>query len=107
MTHHSCECGRDFASEAALDRHVLAVHSFDEIRQMVSNAAQELLGAAGSTDPRVIEASYVFVEDIGDSWAVLHTDGKMWAVDYEIQGQAVVFTSEPVEVVRRVVYEPV
>ena len=113
MDLHTCEapdCGRAFLDKASLVEHAEAVHTYDDVRQVVCDAVREKWGNNGNDargEPRV----YVWLVDIADDWCVFQLevsggDTSMQKVSYAITDGEVNF-GNPYEVVRRTVYEPV
>lgn len=99
-------CKRTFVSEAAAEDHALAVHSHNELREAISKALREKLAGP----PR----QWGFVVDTADDWFVYllevpgSIDDKMYRQEYSIDDSMnVTLQGEPIEVRRRVVYEPV
>lgn len=108
--HEGCE--RHFRDEAAMVEHAEAVHTFDDIRRAVQNAVREKY----SRDPNYqsspkVPGIYVWVEDLADDWFVFQyeegPDTKLLKATYVIDNAGTVTLGEPVEVIRRTVYDPV
>lgn len=117
MSLHTCpepDCGRAFLDKLSLADHAEAVHTFDDIRQQVSEAVREKFGSGNAADfppspntPRV----YTWVQDIADDWVVFQKetpdDCKLFKSSYAIDGDGNVTLGDPVEVQRQTVYTPV
>ena len=99
------ECARIFLTEQAAEDHALAVHSHNEVREAISKALREKF----SGPPR----QWTFVIDTADDWFVYALevpgamDDKLYRQGYSLANGVATLEGEPVEVVRRVVYEPV
>jgi len=116
MTEHTtiaCKaegCERHFISDVAMLDHAAAVHSFDDIRRLVSDALRDKYNRRGNynvTPP--IQSVYTWVVDLADDWAVFEYEGSgsdYWKSSYSIV-DGIVTLGEPVQVARRTVYEPV
>lgn len=107
---HACSepgCSRQFLDMATLQEHAEAVHTFDDIRQTVSDAIRETYGRRSTDELRGI---YVWLVDIADDWVVFSRDENgdisLQKVAYSIIDGKVSFGT-PVEVTRKTVYEPV
>jgi len=105
------DCDRTFLHEDALFEHAEAVHTFDDIQRMVSEAVREKYYRRGDykADPPV-ESIYAWVSDLADDWVVFQVekggDSTLYKASYSIIDAAVTLGA-PTEVVRRTVYEPV
>lgn len=94
-------CERAFATDTAAEDHALAVHSHGDIRDAVSKALREKF----TGPPRV----WVYVMETADDWVVYEIEGteKLYRLEFSYGGGVATLQGEPVEVTRRVVYEPV
>lgn len=105
------DCGRTFRGLAALQEHAEAVHTFDDIRRLVSEAVREKYNKEGDyrASPPV-PGVWTYVEDLATDWVVFEisegTESSLMKAAYSIVDD-VVQLGEPVEVHRRTVYEPV
>lgn len=104
-------CERSFRDEAGLFEHAEAVHTFDDIRRLVSEAVREKYGRAGQYNASPpIPAIWVWVDDLADDWVVYMVeegvDSTLYKASYSITDNEVTL-GEPTEVRRRTVYEPV
>lgn len=77
--------------------------SFDDIRQRVRSAIKGyLLGLPGAPAEEYL---YVYVEDIGPSWAVVESGGSLWMYAYTVDGNGTVtLDAEPTEVYELTTY---
>ena len=100
-------CQRKFLDLASLQDHAEAVHTFDDIRQTVSDAVREEYGRRSTDELRGV---YVWVMDIATDWVVFSRDEagdqSLQKVSYSIVDGKVIFGT-PFEVTRKTVYEPV
>lgn len=99
------DCGRLFLNEDQLYEHAEAVHTFGEIRLLVSQAAREKWGGGAGPD-----RAWVWVDDLANDWVVVEVEEggsqKLLKASYSITDNRVTL-GEGTEVVRRMVYEPV
>lgn len=114
---HACtdpNCERSFLDAAALDEHASAVHTFEDTRQLVSEALREKYGVGinGASKVPYEQRTYVYVRDIAEDWVVFDEESGgmsrsvMKKVGYALDDKGqVAFVGEPVEVVRKTVYE--
>lgn len=105
------DCERAFFTVQKMFEHAEAVHTFDDIRRLVSEAVREKYGRAGvyNASPPV-PAIWVWVDDLADDWVVFMVeegnDSTLYKASYSITDNEVTL-GEPTEVRRRTVYEPV
>lgn len=104
-------CDRSFFGVSNLRDHADAVHTFDDIRQMVAEKGRETYGRDGDYKATpVVPSIWVWVQDIAEDWVVLSVEEasecKLLQMDYSILN-SVVTLGEPQEVVRRTVYDAV
>lgn len=105
-------CPRAFKDEAAMLDHAEAVHTFDDIRRAVQNAVREKYSREANyqSTPKV-PGIYTWVEDLADDWLVFQyeegSETKLLKATYVIDNSGTVTLGEPVEVIRRTVYDPV
>jgi len=102
----SCErVGLTFLTEKAAHDHALAVHSHGEVRIALSKALREKFAGP----PR----QWVYVEETADDWFVYSLEGsgsvdeKLYRQEYTFENGIATLGGDPVEVRRRVVYDPV
>ena len=101
-------CQRMFIDVDALADHAEAVHTFDDIRQMVSEEVRDKYGRQGdykAVPP--IPSIYVWVSDLAQDWVVYTIDDgecTQYKASYSITDTQVTL-GEPTEVVRRTVYD--
>lgn len=105
------ECVRSFRDRARLMEHAEAVHTFDDIRRLVSEAVREKYGRQGDYKATpIVPAVWVWVDDLADDWVVFMveegTESSLFKAAYSILDNSVTL-GEPVEVRRRTVYDPV
>lgn len=105
------DCARSFLDFEAMVDHAEAVHTFDDIRAMVSEEIREKYNVRGdyrATPP--VPSVWAWVADLADDWVVFELDGdgdsKLYKASYSILDNKVTL-GEPVEVVRRTVYDAV
>jgi hypothetical protein len=101
-------CGRQFIGMEALHDHAEAVHTFNDIRQLLAEALREKYNVASTgTSP----GTYTWIEDLAVDWVVFTverpTESDLYKASYLIDGQNNVTLGEAVPVVRRTVYEEV
>lgn len=76
--------------------------SFDDIRQRVRSAIKTyLLTLPGAPAEEYL---YVYVEDIGPTWAVVESGGSLWLYAYTIDGNGTVTIDVPTEVYELTTY---
>lgn len=105
------DCSRSFIDSALLMEHAEAVHTFDDIQRLVSEAVREKYYVRGDYKANPpIPSVWAWVQDLAEDWVVftVETDGDttLQKASYSITDGAVTL-GEPVEVKRRTVYEPV
>ena len=112
MSLHTCTaegCTRTFIDRALLQEHADAVHTFDDIRQIVSEELREAFGVA-DTRPGGDSCVYVWIEDLAEDWVVYTQEtsnsGALMKVSYVLSPDNDVTFGTPFEVVRKTVYEP-
>lgn len=126
---HDCQtCDRSFLSRSALADHAEAVHApltiqremadkadgeptFSDIEEMVREAVREKYYEPGDYRATpVVESVWAYVRDLSVSWVVFCVesggDDTLYQASYSIL-DGKVNLGEPVEVVRKTVYEPV
>lgn len=111
VTCRAHDCGRSFSGLKRLLDHAEAVHTFDDIRRMVSDEVREQYWKPGNYQASPpIPTVYVWVDDLSTDWVVFQVeeggDSTLYKASYSILDRKVTL-GEPVEVVRRTVYEPV
>lgn len=105
------ECDRAFLHEDLLLEHAEAVHTFDDIQRLVSEAVREKYYVRGDykADPPV-PSVWAWVQDLAEDWVVFSVekdgDTTLYKASYSIT-DSVVTLGSPTEVQRRTVYEPV
>lgn len=99
-------CGeRTFSTEKAAHDHALAVHSHSEVRIALSKTLREKFAGP----PR----QWAYVEDTADDWFIYSlemsgaVDEKLYRQEYVFSDGVATLQGEPVEVRRRMVYEPI
>lgn len=101
------DCERAFLNEDLFIEHAEAVHTFDDLRQMVSEELRETFGIDGDTYDTT---TYVYLVDIADDWVVFQAskgnDSDLFKCSYSVIDGDVTFGS-PFQVQRRTVYDPV
>lgn len=101
-------CERTFLSDTAALDHAQAVHTFNDIRSLVSEAVRAKFGRRGNYDVTpVISSIYTYVVDIAADWAVFEADGSghdLWKVSFAITDN-IVTLGDAVAVAKRTVYE--
>lgn len=107
------ECnGRPFFGEKALIEHAEAVHTFEDIRRLLSDHLRETFGKTGdyNAEPPV-PGIWVWIDDLATDWVVFSreegSDNTLLKADYSIDADNKITLGTPVEVVRRTVYDPV
>lgn len=105
------DCARTFVDQASMYEHAEAVHTFDDVRRLVSEAVRETYGRQGdhrATPP--VPSIWTWIEDLAADWVVFqHEEGNethLMKASYSIVDGKVTL-GEPTEVRRRTVYEPV
>lgn len=102
-------CARTFLTDSAADDHAQAVHSFNDIRGLVSDAVRAKFGQRG--DYKAIPpicSIYTYVQDLAQDWVVFELEGAghdLWKASYVIV-DSIVTLGEAVAVARRTVYDP-
>ncbi len=115
MSTHTCpDCDRAFLYPETLADHAEAVHAFGDLRDLVTKA---LRGRITATDAYgTVRHPWTYVVEMSADWVVFEVEGvstpgsestKLWKADYSVSEGNVVTISEPFEVVRRTVFEPV
>ena len=104
------DCAREFLTDAAMEEHAAAVHTFDDIRRTVNDALRDTYGRRGnhSASP-VVPSIYIYVVDQASDWVVFERKGDgsdLWRCSYSIT-DGVVTLGEATRVTRRTVYDPV
>ena len=104
------DCAREFLTDAAMEEHAAAVHTFDDIRRTVTDALKDTYGRRGnySASP-VIPSIYIYVVDLASDWVVFERDSNgsdLWRCSYAITDN-VVTLGDATQVARRTVYDPV
>lgn len=101
------QCERQFIDAATLHEHADSVHTFDDIRGMVSEEVRETYGTS-TNGPSGLSAPYTWVVDLADDWCVFQLEAvgscKLMKVGYLLTGNSVTLVGEPFEVVRQTVY---
>jgi hypothetical protein len=108
------ECNRAFRNEQQLNDHAEAVHTFDDIRRAVSSKVRAEYGRQGDyrANP-IVPSIYVWVDDMASDWVVFQIEGEgnnepnLMRASYVIDDAGDVTLGEPVQVVRRTVYDVV
>jgi len=102
-------CARQFISFDTMVEHAEAVHTFSDIHQMLREKVREEFGQDGDRNAGIPHI-WVYVVDAAPDWLVFEResegDSGLFKVSYSIVDNKVTL-GEPVEVVRRTVYEPV
>ncbi len=105
------DCERSFRDLAALQEHAEAVHTFEDIRRILSEYIREEFGRRGDykAEP-VVPAIWTWIDDLAADWVVYcveeGNDSKLLKASYTIVDGNVTL-GEPVEVRRRTIFEPV
>lgn len=104
--------GRPFFGLHALGEHAEAVHTFDDIRQLLRETIREKYNKQGDYNASPpIPGTWSWIEDLSADWVVFTVehgeDSTLYQADYEISDSNDVTLGKPVEVVRRTVYDPV
>lgn len=98
-------CLRDFVSIDSAFDHAEAVHTFNDIRNLVNAALSEKYAVRSASGN-----SWVYVEDLAEDWVVYVVEGNggmtLQKVSYTIANDTVTL-GDPVDVRRRTVYEEV
>jgi hypothetical protein len=110
--HLDCpQCDRSFLTDEAFCDHAEAVHTFDDIRRILSEHIREEFGRRGDykAEP-IVPAIWTWIDDLSADWVVYcveeGNDSKLLKASYAITDGKVTL-GEPVEVRRRTVFEPV
>lgn len=105
------DCSRAFLEFDQMVDHAEAVHTFSDIEELVRDAVRDKYNREGNykVDPP-IRSIYAWVRDTSADWVVFEMNrddkGTLYKASYTIT-DGVVSLGEPVEVVRKTVYEPV
>lgn len=104
--------GRPFFGVDKLREHAEAVHTFDDIRRLLSDFLREKFGKTGDYNAEPpIPGIWVWIDDLADDWVVFSkeegNESTLLKADYSIDDKNQVTLGTPVEVVRRTVYDPV
>lgn len=105
------DCARSFRLPSMLKEHAEAVHTFEDIRRILSEYIREEFGRRGDykADP-IVPGIWTWIDDLSADWVVFMVeegnDSKLLKASYSIVDGAVTL-GEPEEVRRRTVYEPV
>lgn len=101
------DCSRSFRSKEALADHAESVHTFEDIQRLVAEAVRE---AYAKPNVNGNGSTWVWVDSMASDWVVFvieaPNDMNYYKASYVISGTDVTL-GEPVQVVRRTVYEPV
>jgi len=112
---HDPECSRTFLDFVRMADHADAVHTFSDIEELVRDAVREKYNRDGDrTAVPPVSYRYAWVRDLSTDWVVfeLSESGSnrerqtLFKSSYSLV-DGVVTLGEPVEVVRKTVYEPV
>lgn len=104
-------CDRKFLTIGPMFEHAEAVHTFDDVRQLVSEAVRESYGRKGDyrANPP-IPSVFAWIADLAEDWVVFtvesDNDITLYKASYSIT-DGVVSLGQATEVRRRTVYEPV
>lgn len=107
------DCGRGFRGLKALRDHAESVHTFSDIEQLLREHIREKFGRRGDYEAEPpIPSIWTWVNDLAVDWVVFTVDGpsndmKLLKCSYTIDADNNVTLGDPVEVVRRTVYDPV
>lgn len=100
-------CDRAFLDFDRMVDHAEAVHTFNDIQQILRDAVREMWGKRGEHNGTWV---HVWVQDASTDWCVFEREEgdqvSLHKVSYSIVDNQVTFGT-PVEVVRRTIYEPV
>ena len=102
-------CEREFLTEQAMQDHAAAVHTFDDIRQMVQDKVRDVYGQKSDYKNNV-PGIYTWIRDIADDWVVFEREVSPGADLYKASFSivdSVVTLGDALPVQRRTVYEPV
>lgn len=105
------DCTRVFMGFEPMKEHAEAVHTFSDIEEMVRDAVRDKYNRDGDrTVVPPIPYRYAWVRDIATDWVVFEMNvgekGTTFKASYSITDGTVTL-GEPVEVIRKTVYEPV
>lgn len=105
------ECARVFLDEWGLIDHADAVHTFNDIERMVSEAVRENYAKRGDYEASPpVSATWAWVVDVSEDWVVFtvekDTDSTLFKASYTILDNTVTLGS-PTEVTRKTVYEAI
>lgn len=100
-------CGRVFRHEALFVDHAEAVHTFDDVRMIVSQGLREKYAKDGNDWKSTI---YIYVADLAEDWVVFEAsqggESDLYKCSYSIVDGTATF-GVLTEVMRRTVYDPV
>jgi hypothetical protein len=104
-------CGRAFMDKGGLLEHAEAVHTFDDVRLMLSDVVREKYGRRGDYEATPSVAGvWVWIQDLAEDWVVFEVESQgdctLYKASYAIADDLVTL-GEPTEVVRRTVYTAV
>lgn len=113
---HECKdaaCERAFINQDLLTEHAAAVHTFDDTRQLVATALREKYGVGIGMASKLPyeQRTYIYLRDLAQDWVVFDmepggSEAKMMKVGYAVDDKGeVAFVGEPVEVLKKTVYE--
>lgn len=105
------DCERAFLEFERMVEHAEAVHTFNDIERLVSEAVREKYSKPGDYNKKpIVPAVWSWVVDTATDWVVFTvekgSDMTLYKASYSIT-DGVVTLGDPVEVKRRTVYEPV
>lgn len=109
------DCSRVFLGFEPMKEHADAVHTFDDIEELVRDAVREKYNRDGDrTATPPIPYRYAWCRDFASDWVVFEVSesgatrekSTLFQASYSIT-DGVVTLGEPTEVVRKTVYEPV
>lgn len=61
------DCAREFLTEQAMNEHAAAVHTFDDLRQLVQDKVRDVYGQRSDYKNNV-PGIYTWIRDIADDW---------------------------------------
>lgn len=103
------DCARAFLDFDQMVDHAEAVHTFNDIQQMLREKVREEFGQTGDHKAG-IPWVHVWIQDAAPDWLVFEREAEgetnLYKVGYSIVDNKVTLGT-PVEVVRRTVYDPV
>lgn len=117
MECHDPECERAFLGQdfdtawGRMVEHAEAVHTFEDIRRLVSEVVREKYGKPGDYSKKPpVPTTWVWIDDLASDWVVFSvekgSDMKLMKASYAIADSKVTL-GDPVEVRRRTVYDTV